>query len=70
MFIPSKMKQYCLPQFTGFSNLMLLEVETPVPKPGEVLVKIHVVSFAVNVEPFLLYQYRDLMVARGAYPKP
>ncbi|KAF8208102.1 NAD-P-binding protein [Mycena galopus ATCC 62051] len=49
----------CL-KFHGFNSLILTETPTPAPGPSQVLVKIHAVSL----------QYRDLMVAKGDYPKP
>ncbi|KAJ7507098.1 NAD(P)-binding protein [Mycena galericulata] len=54
------MLEYRLNKFEGFDSLELTESPTPTPGPSQVLVKVHAVSL----------QYRDLMVAKGAYPKP
>ncbi|KAJ7704584.1 NAD-P-binding protein [Mycena rosella] len=54
------MREYRLNEFQGFESLALTEIPTPTPGPSQVLVKIHAVSL----------QQRDLMVAKGKYPKP
>ncbi|KAJ7454047.1 NAD(P)-binding protein [Mycena galericulata] len=54
------MLEYRLNKFEGFDSLELTESPTPTPGLSQVLVKVHAVSL----------QYRDLMVAKGAYPKP
>ncbi len=54
------MKAYQYPKL-GLENLTLVECETPAPKSGEVLVKLHAASL----------NYRDLLFAWGLYnPKP
>jgi len=50
------MRVWQVPSF-GIDSLELVERPTPVPGPGEVLVKIHAVSL----------NYRDLMMVKGAY---
>ena len=50
------MRVWQIPSF-GIDSLELVERPTPQPGPGEVLVKIHVVSL----------NYRDLMMVKGAY---
>ena len=50
------MRVWQVPSF-GIDSLELVERLTPVPSPGEVLVKIHAVSL----------NYRDLMMVKGAY---
>ncbi|KAJ6625117.1 NAD-P-binding protein [Mycena sp. CBHHK59/15] len=54
------MREYRLHEFKGFDSLALCEAPIPVPGPSEVLVKVHAVSL----------QQRDLVVAKGQYPKP
>ncbi|KAJ7672481.1 NAD-P-binding protein [Mycena polygramma] len=54
------MREYRLNVFQGIDSLTLAETPTPTPGPSQVLVKIHAVSL----------QQRDLVVAKGAYPKP
>jgi len=54
------MREYRLNEFHGFDSLILTETPTPAPGPSQVLVKIHAVSL----------QQRDLVVAKGRYPKP
>ncbi|KAJ7856547.1 NAD-P-binding protein [Mycena leptocephala] len=54
------MHEYRLHVFQGFDSLTLTEAPTPIPGPSQVLVKIHAVSL----------QQRDLIVAKGGYPKP
>ncbi|KAF7343344.1 NAD-P-binding protein [Mycena venus] len=54
------MREYRLNEFHGFDSLVLTEASTPTPGPSQVLVKVHAVSL----------QQRDLMVAKGTYPKP
>ena len=50
------MRVWQVPSF-GIDSLELVERPTPVPGPGEVLVKIHAVSL----------NYRDLMMVKGVY---
>ncbi|KAK7042532.1 NAD-P-binding protein [Favolaschia claudopus] len=54
------MREYRLNDFRGIDSLTLTETPIPIQGPSEVLVKIHAVSL----------QHRDLIVAKGAYPKP
>ncbi|KAJ7734746.1 NAD(P)-binding protein [Mycena maculata] len=54
------MREYRLNEFQGFDSLTLTEVPIPTPGPSQVLVKVHAVSL----------QQRDLIVAKGSYPKP
>ncbi|KAJ7291470.1 NAD-P-binding protein [Mycena rebaudengoi] len=54
------MREYRLNEFQGFDSLTIVESSTPTPGPSQVLVKIHAVSL----------QYRDLVIAKGKYPKP
>ncbi|KAJ7439493.1 NAD-P-binding protein [Mycena latifolia] len=54
------MREYRLNEFQGFDSLTLTEAVTPTLGPSQVLVKVHAVSL----------QHRDLMVAKGKYPKP
>jgi len=51
------MKAYTLPPGAGISALKLVNLPTPVPSAGEVLVQTHAASL----------NYRDLMYARGDY---
>ncbi|KAJ7151350.1 NAD-P-binding protein [Mycena crocata] len=53
------MREYRLNEFKGFDSLSLTDAPMPVPGPSQVLVKVHAVSL----------QQRDLMVAKGGYPK-
>jgi NADPH:quinone reductase-like Zn-dependent oxidoreductase len=50
------MKAWCIPSF-GIENLELASLPDPQPQRGEVLVKVHAVS----------WNYRDLMVTLGKY---
>lgn len=50
------MKAYRIPQF-GLDRLEIVETETPIPGPNEVLVEVHAVSL----------NFRDLRVAEGKY---
>ncbi|EPQ55962.1 NAD P-binding protein [Gloeophyllum trabeum ATCC 11539] len=58
--IPTKAREYRLPNFEGIQSLTLQEVEVPQPGAKEVLVKIHAVSL----------NYRDIIIANNAYPFP
>ncbi|KAJ7124586.1 alcohol dehydrogenase superfamily protein [Mycena crocata] len=56
--IPTTTRQYSYPELGSYNNLVLHEVPLAAPKSNEVLVKTHAVSL----------QFRDLMVAKGAFP--
>ncbi|KAJ7702769.1 alcohol dehydrogenase superfamily protein [Mycena rosella] len=58
MALPSTTRQFFYPERGSFNNLDIQEVHVSSPKANEVLVKIHAVSL----------QYRDLMIAKAAYP--
>ncbi|GJE89034.1 NAD(P)-dependent alcohol dehydrogenase [Phanerochaete sordida] len=58
--VPSKAREYFLPQLDGIHNLTIREVDVPQPGPTEVLVKVHAVSL----------NFRDLIIAQGTYPGP
>ncbi|KAJ7166889.1 hypothetical protein C8R46DRAFT_1351132 [Mycena filopes] len=57
MSLPSTTRQYSFPQLGSYNNLVLEDVPLAAPRPNEVLVKTHAVSL----------QFRDLLVASGAY---
>ncbi|KAJ7728006.1 alcohol dehydrogenase superfamily protein [Mycena maculata] len=58
MSLPSTTRQYSYPKLGSYNNLVVQEVPVNAPKSNEVLVRTHAVSL----------QFRDLMVASGAYP--
>ncbi|KAH9894770.1 NAD-P-binding protein [Cubamyces lactineus] len=58
--IPLRTREYRIPKADGFQSLTLTEAPIPQLKATEVLIKVHAVSL----------QYRDLIIARGKYPRP
>ncbi|KJA16713.1 hypothetical protein HYPSUDRAFT_47087 [Hypholoma sublateritium FD-334 SS-4] len=58
--IPKTTREYHLHKTTGFHDLTLETAPVPLPKEGEVLVKVYAVSL----------NFRDLVIARGGSPLP
>ncbi|KAL8283874.1 hypothetical protein RQP46_005306 [Phenoliferia psychrophenolica] len=57
-YIPTRAKEWRLPERNGIDSLQLVDFEVPKPGVDEVLVKIEAASL----------QYRDLMLAKAYYP--